>query len=81
MPLSHGECIARMLRNRGKVSPLLQAPWVKSAIFRFDWLHVCDIGVAADFIGNFFKVVLEFFPGANKKERSAELFEQAVEFY
>ena len=56
-PLSHAECIFRILRSRGKVSPLLTAPWVKICIFRMDWLHVADLGVAADFIGNFLGVI------------------------
>ena len=53
-PLSHADCILRILRNRGVVNPLLTAPWVSHKIFRMDWLHVSDLGVAADFIGNFF---------------------------
>ena len=61
--------------------PLLEAPWVKSDIFKMDWLHVCDIGITADFIGNFFHEVLDFFPGDNKKERCAALFEQALMYY
>ena len=54
---------------------------MKSDIFRMDWLHVSDIGITADFIGNFFHEVLELFPGANKKARCAMLFQQALEFY
>ncbi len=68
-PLSHCDCLLRILRSRGHVCPLLTAPWVTSHIFSMDWLHVSDLGVAADFLGNFFHVVMPLFPGANKKDR------------
>ena len=80
-PLSHGDCILRILRSRGKVNPLLTAPWVTTAIFRMDWLHVADIGVTADFIGNFFHDVLPLFPGASKKEKCANLYKEACAYY
>ena len=63
------------------VNPLLTAPWVTTNIFRMDWLHVSDLGVTADFINNFFHEVLDMFPGNNKKERSASLFQEMMEFY
>ena len=80
-PLSHGECVHRILRSRGKVNPLLTAPWVTTKIFRMDWLHCCDLGVAADFIGNFFHEVVELFPGGNKKERCARLSDDILAYY
>ena len=79
--LSNADCILRIMRSRGVVNPLLTAPWVTTSIFRMDWLHVSDLGVTADFIGNFFHEVLDMFPGNNKKERSASLFQEMVEFY
>ena len=72
-PLSHADCIYRILRSRGKVNPLLTAPWVKIRIFRMDWLHVADLGVAGDFIGNFLHEVLPLFPGSSKKEKCAAI--------
>ena len=80
-PLSHSECILRIMQSRGKVNPLLTAPWVTTKIFRMDWLHVCDLGCTADFIGNFFHEVLPKFPGANKKERCASLFQEMAAHY
>ena len=79
--LSNADCIFRIMRSRGVVNPLLTAPWVTTKIFRMDWLHVSDLGVTADFIGNFFHEVLDMFPGNNKKERSASLFQEMMEFY
>lgn len=63
------------------MNPLLTAPWVRSRIFRMDWLHVADLGVTADFIGNFFHEVVQLFPGNNKKERCANLYQEALAFY
>ena len=63
------------------MSPLLTAPWVTSRIFRMDWLHVSDLGIAADFIGNFFHEVLQFMPGENKDERCAILYSLILAYY
>lgn len=80
-PLSHAECLLRILTSRGRVSPLLMAPWVTHKIFRMDWLHVSDLGVAADFIGNFFHAVQQIMPGQNKDERCANLWVEILAYY
>ena len=73
-PLSHSECLLRMLQKRRRVNPLLTAPWVTTKIFRFDWLHVGDQGVTPDFIGNFLHAILPVVPGNTKKEKCALLY-------
>ena len=66
------------------MSPLLEAPWVTKEIFRPDWLHACDLGVAAEFIGNLFyrlisnDVVLE---GRSKKKRVKVLWSFIQSYY
>ena len=80
-PLSHSECLLRMLAKGRGISPLLQAPWVLSRIWRKDWLHVSDLGVAADFIGNFFHEILDLFTGSNKKERCCQLHSEIHAYY
>ena len=80
-PLSHGDNVLRILQQRGFLCKLLEAPWVKTDIFRMDWLHICDLGVAADFIGNFFHEIVDLFPAANKKARCAQLFQEVLAFY
>ncbi len=79
--MSHADCLLRILRSRGRANPLLTAPWVVHSIFRMDWLHVCDIGVTADFIGNFFHEVLQLFPGDNKNERCSNLSGEMHAYY
>ena len=80
-PLTHGECVLRILRSRGKVNPLLTAPWVNIRIFRMDWLHCADIGITADFIGNFFHAVLDLYPGNSKKEKCARVYDHLLSYY
>ena len=63
------------------MNPLLQAPWVKTSIFRRDWLHASDQGVCADFLGNLFQHMHHKYHGANKKARYAALFQDIRQFY
>jgi len=46
-----------------------------------DWLHVADIGVLGDFLGNLFHEIVDLFPGATKKERCAEIYKEISAFY
>ena len=73
-PLSHSDVLHRMIVNRRKVCPLLEAPFVKSRIFRMDWLHVCDIGITQDFLGNLLHEMLPLFNGNNKHDRCATVY-------
>ena len=64
------------------MSPLLQAPWVTSSIFRVDWLHCADQGIAADFLGALFWYMQQHkMPGNSVKERTAELWTRVQAFY
>ena len=72
--LSHWQVLRRILDEGKRVSPLLQAPWVTTDIFRIDWLHCADQGVTADYLANLFRVIASKLPGANIKERTADLW-------
>ena len=80
-PLSHGDVIARLLARGHQVNPLLEAPWVKTSIFRRDWLHCSDQGVGADLLGNLFQHMQMKYHQATKKARYAALFEDIRQFY
>ena len=80
-PLTHTDCLLRIWNSRRRLCPLLTAPWVKTRIFRMDWLHVADLGCTADFLGNFMHEVLHLFPGASDKDRCAAMYEEARAFY
>lgn len=82
--LTHWDVIHKIRLNGAPVSPLFSAPWVKTAIFRPDWLHAVDQGVAADFAGNvFWHLVKEggLLPGNTQKERCKNLWMRVQEFY
>ena len=74
--------ILRLLTRWGKISPILEAPWVKTSIFRFDWLHAADQGATADFIGNVYHHVCENrMDGPTIDDRYSALFLLLQEFY
>jgi len=70
--VTNAELLERMVR-KGYVAPLLSSPGVSKKIFRRDWLHGCDQGIGADFLGNFCEQLLEFMPGNNKQEKVEHL--------
>jgi hypothetical protein len=60
----------------------MEAPWVKTSIFKCDWLHASDQGICSDFIGNeFFHLAENHMPGDTKQDRYDALFQQIQEFY
>ncbi len=56
--LSHWAFVERQLQQGLPLSPLFSAPWVTTALFKYDWLHVVDQGVAADWLGQVFDFLL-----------------------
>ena len=50
--LTHWDVIARMHLRGEAASSLMNCPCVRTTVFRVDWLHAVDQGVAADFMGN-----------------------------
>ena len=63
------------------VSPLFSAPWVKTDIFKIDWLHCADQGATADFLGNVFELLLGKMPGENAKQKCRSLWLEMQSFY
>ena len=72
--LSHWDVLHRILQSGQRVSPLLQVVWVDICIFRIDWLHAVDQGVAADYLGNLFRLISSKLPGRSLKVRTAALW-------
>lgn len=52
--LSHYEFLQRSFEQGLDISPIFSAPWVTTKIFKYDWLHAVDLGVAADMLGQIF---------------------------
>ena len=79
--LTHVQCLERILLRGDAVSPIFGCPYVKTSCCLLDWLHIMDLGVAADCLGNVFKVLQRKMPGPSEAERVKRLFEQVREFY
>ena len=78
-----GTCdLMRLIVSNGKhLSPIWTIPWLTNEIFRIDWLHAADQGVAADWMGNVFKFLVRRSPGANLKAKHIHLWNRVLEFY
>jgi len=72
--MSHWDLLLRWQEQGKSVSPLLGAPCIRSSCFKIDWLHTVDLGVAADFLGSIFKMLLPKMQGASDLLRCKELF-------
>jgi len=73
-----------LVRWREKqVSPctIVGAPFFKVDIFELDWLHIMDLGVCCDFLGNCFLLLLQHKPGTRKEQRVRALYLDIVEYY
>ena len=66
------------------INELFQAPGLTNKQFLLDWLHIVDLGVAADFMGNVFHNLIasgRHLPGNNVKERVKSLFHKIQSYY
>ena len=79
--LGHWDVVRRIMELGRPVSPILQAPWCNSRIFRIDWLHAVDQGIAADWMGSLFTLALTKMPGRSKEAKVTVLWDKAQEYY
>lgn len=79
--LTHAELVLRLMQTGVPLSPLLAVPGITSQCFLIDWLHTVDQGVAADFLGGAFKMLLGHMPGDSDERRCASLFVLIQDFY
>ena len=79
--LDHWSFIARLNAQGLDHSPLFSAPGFRLPIVRLDWLHVMDLGVCADWLGQFFRFVLRKFDGQTDATRIAALWHQVQHLY
>ena len=67
--------LLRALRANGiTVSPLFDAPWVVVEIFKMDWLHCVDQGVAATHLGNIFWIQIKRKEDGNNIKEKVDSF-------
>ena len=79
--LSHWDMLQKWHHKGIQPCTIMSAPFFKIDLFQLDWLHVMDIGVSCDFMGNCFLLLLKYKAGNSKKERVKELYRDIVEFY
>jgi hypothetical protein len=71
----------RILEDGKKINPLFSCPGFSSALVAIDWLHCCDLGVCADFLGNLFHIMIPKQAGRNKDEKLKTLFHKIQKYY
>ena len=79
--LSHWQFVNRVLQSGHAISNLFKCPGFDTSCIALDWLHVVDIGVAADFLGNLFWALLPLQDGNTKAARVSSLFVKIQAFY
>jgi len=77
----HFGLLAYLRGYRGHVSPLFAVPFLMAICFKIDWLHCCDLGVAADFLGNVLYAVLQRMPGSSIIQQCSALFLEILAWY
>ena len=79
--LDHGAFLDRLRLKGVEPSPIFGSPGFRSSCFKPDWLHVVDLGVACDFLGNFLLLLSRRFPGAVHKTRVGSMWEDIQQWY
>ena len=71
---THWDLLASWVDQGIAPSPIMSAPFFVADVFQLDWLHVMDIGVTCDFIGNCFYLLVRKYPAATERERVRDCF-------
>ena len=79
--VTHFQMLQRWRELGVAPSPLVSAPYFQMRVFQLDWLHIMDIGVGCDFLGNVFTLLLDHMPGGTKDARAQHLYLTMQEFY
>jgi hypothetical protein len=81
--LSHAEMMRRILAKGCSVCPIFDAPGFTLDRVKIDWLHVADLGVAPDLLGNVIWHLIQAkkVPGKNYDERISYVYQDMQKFY
>lgn len=80
-PVTTLEFLQRRLGEGKKMSPIFSVFGVFASLFKVDWLHCADLGVAADFLGNLFCLLVPKMPGSTKAERASHFWKEIEQYY
>ena len=77
------ELLATIVAAGERVCPLFLVPFANSRLLKLDWLHVVDLGVAADYIGGllWYLVTHKRVAGRNIKARISTLHHSLMAYY
>lgn len=70
------------LKHEGKSCPLWSVPGVSSELVLVDWLHCCDLGVAADVLGNVLLEMVDAMDSQDSRDiKMSKLWKSILETY
>ena len=70
------------MRERGlAICPLFNAPFFRSHLCRLDWLHVVDLGVCCDWLGELLVHLMAFQAGNSREAQLSCLWARIQELY
>lgn len=73
--LDHWQSLRRIFEQGLEPCPLVSLPFFNTAVIcRIDWLHAMDLGMASDWLGQFWAYLLPRMPGASQEERLKALW-------
>ena len=64
--MDYWSCLERMRSQGRRWSSLFWAPGITLLTFKLDWLHIVDLGVGADWLGQLFSFLLPFLEGSTR---------------
>ena len=79
--LDHWAFLERLRAQGLEASPLFACPGLETSCFKPDWLHVVDLGVACDFLGNVLLLLSKKFTGATHKARVGAMWQHIQGWY
>ena len=79
--LDHWAFVDRIRAKGLEPSTLFGCPGLTTSCFKPDWLHVVDLGVACDFLGNFLLLLSRTFPGSTHKARVGAMWQHTQGWY
>ena len=79
-PYTEWDFMARFVQEGRHYSKVFMVPFFRFAFIKLDWLHIVDLGVAADCLGNIFWQAQTRMPG-NLQQRLQQLFLEMRTYY
>ena len=82
-PLDHYSLMATIAQTHGGVNELFKTPGLTSKQFLLDWLHIVDLGITCDFLGNLFQYLVQsnLLDGNTYNEKVKSLFRLIQDYY